>query len=66
MEKASLNDNCKGMSKYEVHATQGQGDFLVDEFATLEEALKCCENKNDMCCGIILPNGEWYKWMKEN
>ena len=55
----------KGMSKYELWVTQGQGpgESPDKEFDTLDEALEfSILHHYSASIGIKLPNGEWYDW----
>jgi hypothetical protein len=46
---------------YKIHASQGQGDCVIDEFKTLKEALKFIrDNKGFASMGITYPDGSWY------
>lgn len=49
--------------KYEVWATQGQGNIKVARFNTLDEALGYVrQHYGEASFGIKQPDGTWHEW----
>ena len=53
--------------KHKIYATQGQGNTLVDECYTLEEALAIVSaREGEASFAIQYPSGTWHEWEKSD
>jgi len=60
-----MEDKLQG--SYTIWTSQGQGSVEIAEFWTLKTALEYVkEHENEASFAIEFPNGEWYKWRKDD